>query len=229
MSSLTGLLSVFSKFSTNDWIALALFLFMVCGYRFFLSLMLRLRPDNLFLGKLQEIRTAWIEANSGGQNSILVVQTLRNTLMSASFLASTAVLLIMGAFSLLPVVAASDGAVNAVYVSGTADPAVDVFKILLIIIMLSYSFFNLTWYIREINYMAFMLNIPKERLDQIEGTDSTAYVADKFLRSGIHFSLGMRGFYFVVPLMMWFFSPVLMICASVTIVFVLMRRDMGGR
>ncbi len=229
MSSSAGLLDVFTKFSLGDWGALAVFLSMLFGYRFFLSLMLRHRPDNLFLGRLQEYRRAWIETHSGGHESVLVVQTLRNTIMSASFLASTAVILIMGSFSLLPILASSENARDTFYISGSLDPAVDTFKILLIILLMSYSFFNFTWYIRDINYMAFVLNIPKKRLDEIQGGDATAYLADKFLKSGFHFSLGMRGYYFLVPLILWFFSPYLMMAASAFIMLVLIRRDMAGR
>ena len=228
MSAFTVFQDWFSRFYPFDWIALVLYLASLLGYRFFLSLMLRHRPDNLFLGKLQQYRTAWIKAHSGNLDCIVVVQTLRNTIMSASFLASTAVLLIMGAFNLLHNIGPPEVSVKTFFFSGSLDPSVQTFKVLLIILILSYSFFNFTWHIREINYMSFILNIPKDELDRIEGGDSTAHIAGMFLTSGIHFSLGMRGFYFLVPLLMWFFSPVLMIISNLTILYIMMRRDLAG-
>ena len=224
--------TIFREWLTNfyllDWIALTVFLAGLTGYRFFLALMLRHRPDNLFLGKLQQYRHAWIEAHSGGQNSIMVVQTLRNTIMSASFLASTSVIMIMGAFSLLLTLSPAKTGGETFYLSGASGPEASAFKILLIIIILSYSFFNFTWHIREINYMSFIINIPKNELDKIEGGDSTQNIAKMFLTSGIHFSLGLRGYYFLIPLLMWFFSPALMIAASLAIIYILMRRDLAG-
>ncbi len=228
MSAFTVLLDWFSRIYPFDWFALFLFLSALLGYRYFLSLMLKKYPEKLFLGKLQQYRNAWIEAHSGSKDAIVVVQTLRNTIMSASFLASTAVILIMGAFNLLRTLASSEKQIHALNFAGVAEPAVDALKILLIILILSYSFFNFTWYIREINYMSFILNIPKDQLDAIEGGDSTPHIAQMFLTSGLYFSLGMRGYYFLIPLLMWFFSPVLMILATVIILYILMHRDLAG-
>ena len=89
MSPIAVFLDWFSNFYLFDWLGLAVFLIGVIGYRFFLSLMLRRRPDNLFLGKLQQYRKAWIESHSGAKDSVVVVQTLRNTIMIPSFLPYT--------------------------------------------------------------------------------------------------------------------------------------------
>ena len=45
-------------------------------------------------------RTAWVENVMAGGKDILAVQTLRNSTMAATFLASTAVLLVMGTLTL---------------------------------------------------------------------------------------------------------------------------------
>jgi len=214
----------FSQFSPADWIALMLFLSSLLGYRYFLAFMLKNRPHNLFLGKLQQYRNAWIKTYSGTKDNIVVIQTLRNMIMSASFLASTSVILIMGALSLLPSLGASSRIAS---IAGDST-SLTTFKVLLVIIILSYSFFNFTWHIREVNYMSFILNIPKDKLDEIEGGDATPNLARMFLTSGIHFSLGIRGYYFLIPLLMWFFSPILMIISSLLILYILIHRDLGS-
>ena len=227
MSAFTVFSDWFSTFLLFDWLGLALFLAGLLGYRYFLSFMLRNRPDHLFLGKLQQYRRTWIEAYSGGKDSLVVVQTLRNMIMSASFLASTSVILIMGAFNLLPGLGSTEK-LKTLYMAGGLEPSGEVFKILLIIITLSYSFFNFIWHIRQVNYMSFILNLPKDRLDEIEGSDSTPEIARMFLTSGIYFSLGVRGYYFLIPLLMWLFSPILMIIANLVILYVLIRRDLAA-
>ncbi|WP_161939942.1 DUF599 domain-containing protein [Dissulfuribacter thermophilus] len=216
-----------SKFYTLDLVGLILYFSGLFGYRFFLACMLRRHPDRLFLGKLQAYRNAWIATLSGGKDCIVVVQTLRNTIMSASFLASTSIVLIMGAFNLVPHLNTLERVINIIDIFGSPDPDLQVMKILIMIIILSYSFLNFTWYIREANYLGFMLNVPKDKLDKIEGGDSTATLSKLFLTAGINFSLGMRGYYFLIPLFMWLFSPVLMIIAIIVILFVLIRRDLG--
>lgn len=228
MAPLSFLYDFSAKFHASDWLALIFFMAGLLGYRYFLAFMLRRRPENLYLGKLQQYRKAWIEANRGSENNIVVVQSLRNTIMSASFLASTAVILIMGAFNLLLTLETADQGRQTSYMAGTVAPEVLSFKILLVILILAYSFFNFTWYIREVNYMSFILNVPKDKLDEIEGEDSTKHLAKMFLTSGLYFSLGMRGYYFMVPLLLWFFSPLLMVLSYGIILFILLRRDLAG-
>lgn len=221
-------LELCARISVLDWSALLLFVLAVLGYRFFLSLMLRARPDRLYLGKLQAYRNAWIAAHSGDKNSIVTVQTLRNNIMTASFLASTSIILIMGAFSLLGNLHGLLETLRAFRPGPPTEPAVELLKILLIIVTLWYCFFNFTSHIREVNYMSLILNIPKERLDEIEGGDSTLLLSRIFRSSGIHFSMGMRGYYFLIPLFMWIFSPVLMIFATLLIMLTLLKRDLRG-
>ncbi len=223
---LNGFMDWCSVIHPLDWTAMALFGFVVIGYRSFLALMLSSKPDKLYLGKLQSYRIAWLTAHFGDPNGIVAVQTLRNSIMAASFLASTAVILIMGAINLLGNLNTLDTTIPGLQWFGPADPTVNLLKILLIIINLSYSFFNFTNFIREVNYMSFILNIPKDKLDEIEGGDSTHLLANIFLTSGIHFSMGMRGYYFLIPLFLWIFSPALMIAATLIIMLSLLRRDL---
>ena len=217
----------FANFLLFDWLAFFLFLAGLLGYRYFLAFMLKRRSHRLFLGKLQQYRRAWIKDHSGGKDRVVVVQTLRTMIMSASFMASTSIILIMGAFNLLRIIAPSEVAGDFFMADALQQP-VEVFKILLIILILSYSFFNFTWHIREVNYMSMILNVSKEQLDEIEGGDSSDHIAKMFLTSGIHFSLGMRGYYFLLPLLIWFFSPVLMIGSTVLILYVLIHRDLAA-
>ena len=228
MSPLPLSCSWFADIKILDLLGLLLFVLVVAGYRFFLAYTLKARPERLYLGKLQAYRNAWIQTHSGDRNSLMVVQTLRNTIMTASFLASTAVILIMGAVNLLANLESLDRTIGAFPHFGHSDPRMTLLKVLLLIITLSYSFFNFTNYIREVNYMSFILNIPKERLDVIEGGDSTVLISQIFLSSGLHFSMGMRGYYFLVPLFLWIFNPVLMMIATLLIVRHLLRRDLSG-
>ena len=148
--------------------------------------------------------------------------------MSASFLASTSVILIMGAFHLLGYLNTPQRPVAILGIFGSTDPVVEMWKIFLIILTLSYSFFNFTWYIREINYLGFILNLPKDKLDAIEGGDSTEVISNLFLMAGIRFSMGMRGYYFLIPLFMWLLHPLFMIVSLPVIVSILLKRDLAS-
>lgn len=218
----------FANVHPLDWLALIVFLLAVIGYRIFLALMLKSKPGRLYLGKLQAYRNAWMKAHSGGEGSLVIVQTLRNNIMTASFLASTAVILIMGAVNMMDNIDTLGKTASLFHHHAPPSPPINLIKILLIILTLSYSFFRFSNYIREVNYMSLILNIPKQELDVIEEGDSAKVITQAFLSSGIHFSMGMRGYYFLIPLFMWIFSPILMILSVLLILGNLMRRDLAS-
>jgi len=211
-----------------DWTAFALFVVIVISYRTFLAWMLRNRKKKLILGKLQIYRNAWIMAHTHEKSNLVVVQTLRNTIMSASFLASTAIILIMGVFNLLSFINGHQQSRVVVGIFKSVDPVVEMWRVFLIVITLIYTFINFTWYIRDMNYIGFILNIPKKDLDFIEGRDSTEMISNRFLKAGLRFSMGMRGYYFLMPLFLWLIHPVFMIGALLLVVVILLRRDLAG-
>lgn len=223
-----GFLNWCGRIHILDWIGLAIFVLAILGYRYFLAWMLKKSPERLYLGKLQAYRAAWIEAHTGGKESIVAVQTLRNTIMTASFLASTAILLIMGAINLLGNLSTLENTLSRLNFLGTASQNAEMLKILLIILTLSYAFFNFTSSIRGINYLSFILNIPRHKLEDIEGKNTNHVIAQIFLSSGIHFSLGMRAYYFMIPLFLWIFNPLLMIGSTFFMVWIMIRRDLAG-
>jgi len=211
-----------------DWTAFALFVIIVFSYRTFLAWMLRNRKKKLILGKLQIYRNAWIMAHTDEKSNLVVVQTLRNTIMSASFLASTAIILIMGVFNLLSFISGHQQSRVVVGIFKSVDPVVEMWRVFLIVITLIYTFINFTWYIRDMNYIGFILNIPKKDLDFIEGRDSTEMISNRFLKAGLRFSMGMRGYYFLMPLFLWLIHPVFMIGALLMVVVILLNRDLAG-
>src|SRR5690554_998754 len=84
-----------------DALAVAFSVTAIGGYHLYLKLRLLRHPDYTVQAVNREARRRWVErvmADEG--NTILGVQTLRNSTMAATFLASTAVLLIMGTLSL---------------------------------------------------------------------------------------------------------------------------------
>jgi uncharacterized membrane protein len=50
-------------------------------------------------------------------------------------------------------------------------------------------------------------------------------VADRLNRAGNMFTIGMRAFFFAVPLVFWLFGPILLVVATVGLVFALHRLD----
>jgi hypothetical protein len=83
------------------WIAAAITIAVMAVYETWLALAQRARPSTVGRAVHADLREDWFEAISQQPGSeVLAVQTLRNSLMSASMTASTAVLALMGSITL---------------------------------------------------------------------------------------------------------------------------------
>ena len=84
----------------SDVLAAALSVAIVVGYHAFLRLRVRRDPGYTIQAVLNRGRTAWVERMMVENAGILAVQTLRNSIMGATFFASTAIALIVGTITL---------------------------------------------------------------------------------------------------------------------------------
>ena len=83
-----------------------------------------------------EARRLWVESVMSERRDILAVQTLRNSTMAASFLASTAVLLIMGALSMSGHGNDVAHVLHSLNLTGAVDPSLWMIKLLILVIEL---------------------------------------------------------------------------------------------
>lgn len=168
-------------------------------------------------------RTRWVESiMSGPGKDVLAVQTLRNSTMAATFLASTAVLLIIGALTLSGQGDKLEGTWHALNVVGASHPELWLFKLLLLLLNLFVAFFSFSLSIRVFNHVGYMINVP---LDPTHRAISPLTVAAHLNRAGKFYSLGMRAYYFTVPLVFWLFGPHFMLLATIGLIIVLRRID----
>ena len=84
-----------------DLIGLVLYLAITLGYHAFFTREIRVHPQHLLQGRMEWYRHRWIRLVYERQDGLLAVQTIRNQLMSSSFLASTAILVDLGLLTLL--------------------------------------------------------------------------------------------------------------------------------
>ena len=191
-------------------------------YHFRLLRRLRSRPESTAMGRHYLTRAAWLKWAAANGRELLVVQTMRNLIMSASFLASTAVLLAAGFFG---GVFSTDGFSEIVYslnFLGMKTPSLLVFKALLLTATFLAAFFSFSLAIRSFNHLSFMIHLAS--VEELERGDNKG-VADEMRRGALHYALGMRAFYIAIPLTLWFFGPIWMLAGSVLLVPVLSRID----
>jgi len=167
-------------------------------------------------------RKAWVDTVMREGKDILAVQTLRNSTMAATFLASTAVLMIIGVLTLSGQGDKLEATWHALNVFGARHPELWMFKLICLLLDLFFAFFSFAMSIRVFNHVGYMINVP---LSLGHSALSPEHVAFHLNRAGRFYSLGMRAYYFSVPLLFWLFGPHLMLIATLGLIFVLYRLD----
>jgi uncharacterized membrane protein len=167
-------------------------------------------------------RTAWVESVMTHGKDILAVQTLRNSTMAATFLASTSVLLIIGVLSLSGQGDKLEATWHTLNLFGARHAELWIVKLLFLLLDLFFAFFSFSMSIRVFNHVGYMINVP---LSLNHKSISSAHVASHLNRAGRFYSLGMRAYYYAVPLVFWLFGPHFMLLATLVLIVVLYRID----
>jgi len=204
-------------------VAFALSLALIVGYQLYLRYRLRRNPTYTIQAINAQAREVWVESvmTTPGKD-ILAVQTLRNSTMAATFLASTAILLIIGVLNLMQ----KSDSIGALF-SPIRPEQVAMsshfwgFKLLPLLVVFFWAFFCFTLAIRLYNHVGYLINAPGGRAF----APTPLYVAQLLNRSGKYYSLGMRAYYLSVPLVFWLFGPLYLVAASVGLVTVLYHVD----
>jgi uncharacterized membrane protein len=168
-------------------------------------------------------RTAWVETiMTSGNKDVLAVQTLRNSTMAATFLASTAVLLIIGVLTLTGRGSQVSDSWHTLNIMGARHGGLFMLKLMLILLDLFVAFFSFSLSIRLYNHVGFLINVP---LVLNHKDISPQHVAAHLNRAGRYYSIGMRTYYFLVPLVFWLFGPHFMVAATAGLIAVLYHVD----
>lgn len=196
---------------------------LLVGYYLFIAYKTRKNPAYTVQSVNIIARTSWVETimkESGKE--LLAVQTLRNSTMAATFLASTSVLLIIGVLSLSAQGDKMEGTWHALNSMGVAHTELWLAKLLIMLLDLFVAFFSFSMAVRVFNHVGYMINVPLARNHQMI---RPAHVAIHLNRAGMFYSVGMRAYYFTVPLVFWLFGPHFMLLATLALILTLYRLD----
>lgn len=206
-----------------DLISFVLSVLILITYNLFIRYKTRKNPAYTVQAVNAIARTAWVESiMQGSGKEILAVQTLRNSTMAATFLASTAVLLAIGVLTLSEQGDKMESTWHALNIAGTHQAGLWLAKLLLILLDMFVAFFSFAMAVRVFNHVGYMINVPLSRNIKMI---CPAHVAVHLNRAGKFYSIGMRAYYTVVPLVFWLFGPHLMLLATIVLVIVLYRLD----
>ena len=210
-----------SMISLNEMILVVSTAVVLIAYHTHLYLKVRRDPLTTAIGITNHARHMWVEGVIRDRRDILAVQTLRNQVMAATFLASTAILISLGSFSAAFRTGVFMEVSHALNLLGTKTETLWMFKLMLLGILFFIAFFNFTLCIRYYNHVGFMINA----FQPTDATVSKEAVTQVLNHGALHYTIGMRGFYLSVPLALWLFGPIWMLAGSMVLVAVLYRLD----
>jgi len=196
-------------------------LVMLLAYHGYLVFKVRTDPLKTSVGQANRLRGVWVKTVMEEKRDILAVQTLRNWVMAASFLASTAILLAIGILSVAFKSERLSVLTQAVNLVGSQNETLWFVKLLLLTVDFFFAFFNFSLAIRHYNHVSYMINVPHER-DTLATPD---YVAQVLQHGTIHYTIGMRGYYLAIPLALWLFGPTWFLMGTLILVTVLFTLD----
>ena len=193
------------------------------AYYLFLGFKVRQNPTYTIHGVNELARTLWVAhvMRTAGDN-VMAVQTLRNFIMGAILMATTASMLIIGTLTLSGQVENIARSWHALSLGGSHAAELWIIKVLSLLVVFIVAFFAFTMCVRLSNHVLFMLNVKN---NEAHPCFSPAAVARRLCRAGNLFAIGMRAFFFAIPLVFWLFGPVFLFLASVALVVTLYHLD----
>ncbi|XP_040382903.1 uncharacterized protein LOC102721187 [Oryza brachyantha] len=219
-----------------DYVLVPMGLAVMVAYHAWLLLRIRRRPATTVIGINAINRRIWVRhvmEEPSGKHAVLAVQTMRNSIMASTVLASVAITL----SSLVAALMAS-GVAHTILSSGggdgggellvgaTGETALSV-KFFAILVCFLVAFLLNVQSIRYYSHTGFLVNVPlhAHRRRRRPGL-AVDYVTDTLNRGSYFWSLGVRAFYFSCPVFLWLFGPIPMFAACLLMVCGLYFLDM---
>ncbi|MEQ1635459.1 MAG: DUF599 domain-containing protein [Methylococcales bacterium] len=205
-----------------DIIAFGVSCILVLAYYLYLNWRTRRAPESSVHALNARIRERWVAmVMASDKMDILAIQTLRNSVIAANFMASTSVLLIMGTLNLSDKI----GQWALLWHPNAFMPlSNELWQIKLGLLLLDFAiaFYCFSMSIRFYNHVGYMIN-----LGDGLSTDKAPYQLNcAYLnRAGSYYTFGNRAFFFSLPIIMWFFGPYFLPLATIGLIIGLATLD----
>jgi uncharacterized membrane protein len=211
----------------SRWADLLAFVMLVGGWLCYPLLLAVLGRSRATLNDaMLDVRRAWMVSMLQRDNRITDAALVGHVISSASFFASTTVLVIGALFGALANAEAIVATVGQFLVDRPPTVWLTQLKTVVILTIFVYGFFKFTWAIRQYNYMIAMLGaappapLPEPMIERL----SLVY-AHHFSRAAQDFNHGLRAYYFGLAGFAWFIDPLIVPPALILIMAILVRRQ----
>ncbi|MBF0110860.1 MAG: DUF599 domain-containing protein [Magnetococcales bacterium] len=202
--------------------------------------LLKRHPDRTSIGLSNHMRTLWVERIMTEHKDVLAVQTLRNLTMAATFLASTAIMIDLWLMNAILGDPSRENTLAILQAPGFGADKLWIYQLILLTITFMFCFANFMLSVRYYNLVAIFINvslskrnfrylqrpgffIDMSRLPKVD--NGVLLVAETFNRGAAHYTLGMRGYYLVLPFSLWLFGEWWFLFGTLLMLLVLRRVD----
>lgn len=204
-----------------DWLALAVFVLCWVVYALIVDRIPSIRARSV-IAAMDEHRRRWMQAALARENRISDIAAIGNLMSSTTFLATTSILVLGGLVAML---SAPDPARHIVAVlpwSAVPDEMMWEVKIGLLLVIFVNTFFELTWALRQFNYVStLVVGMPCDPA-AVQYAEVAARIANRGAR---HFNTGLRSYYFGLAALAWILHPLALVAASLLVLRELHRRE----
>lgn len=176
-------------------------------------------------------RQQWMASMLQRENRVADASLLSNLERNASFLASTAMLIIAGLVTTLASIETVHATLQNLPFSRIAQTPLQLqFKVMILLLIYIYAFFTFTWAMRQYGFCAIMVGGAPLVEDTSPAAERfTRHAAKVIDQAGFSYNYGLRAYYFSLSILAWIFSLWLFVLAVAVVVAVLYEREFHSK
>lgn len=214
-------------FSNLDYLAIGFFALSWLAY---VVAMESQRGQNSLNARMNDYRAVWMQRLLERDIRIVDTQILAALHNGTAFFASTTLIAIGGALTLLR---STDDLLAVFSALPTGAPASRMaweIKTIGLTLIFVYAFFKFAWSYRLFNYVAIMVGgmPPHHDRDTPQAQDHMRRTTKLFESAGLHFNRGQRAFFFALGYLGWFIGPWMLFASTAAVVVVMWRRQFAS-
>jgi len=177
--------------------------------------------------RMHRYREVWMRRALAREMRMVDMQVMAALQNGTAFFASTTLLAVGGALTLLRSTGEILSVVAELPFGIVTTPAQWEAKTMGLIVVFIYAFFKFAWSYRLFNYVAIMLGAmpPASEKNTPEAECHVLRTAKLFEAAGQNFNRGQRAFFFALGYLGWFAGPWALIASTAAVVAVLWRRQ----
>ncbi len=213
--------------STADLLALGFFVLVWMVFAFAAEGVILRRPSlTVAMNRQREI---WLRTMASRELRMIDTSIMAGLQQGTAFFASSALIAVGGCFALLGTPDTLLSLLGDLPFASPPSRQLFEFKVIGLVLILSYSFFKFGWAYRLFNYCSVLIGAvpltPEIEQDPARAARAVQRAVRMNILAGKHFGAGLRGVFFSVGYLGWFVNPLAFFATTLLLLAVLTRRQ----